>query len=465
MSFNEFKSEFYSRVNDFSIFDCNDINLLKVVLDGLKVDYVKKDLVNTELFKKPLIQFFKQSYRKIKYYKKIKTAKQKIKDKIRPFGYLFIDSGRIVSDYYGVKHSQFFSKIQSQFKSEEYMVVLEDASKNELYHDFTTIDIFYAFGYLPVSPEIKKMKTSLLRTYTQIQRSNIFDDYELLNIQVAFNKFYTEYLIFQRFSEIFNPKKVIFTCHYHREGLIYAFKKRNIECIELQHGLIAEEDIFYVFPKKTKEICQKSLFANKIVVFGEYWKTILLKGSEYNSVSVLIGGYFPFDDYSSFNPLIESLKKQYKDKEVLLVTTQTFMHDDYISYIKDLAKKMEPNQFIIVKPHPAEKKDVYENELKNLINVSVLIFPTEILFKIAKIHLSIYSTTLFDCVKHNIFNYALNIEKYSDYVNAIIKSGVANLINYHENPFRKASKFLEQPQDFFFKRCDLPGILNEIVSL
>ncbi|MFN5183945.1 MAG: hypothetical protein ACK5D5_13065, partial [Bacteroidota bacterium] len=41
-TFTNFKNKFYSRISDFSIFDCEEINLLKVVLDGLKVNYSER---------------------------------------------------------------------------------------------------------------------------------------------------------------------------------------------------------------------------------------------------------------------------------------------------------------------------------------------------------------------------------------------------------------------------------------
>lgn len=40
--FETFKKDFYSRVDDFSVFDFGKYNALKIVLDGLKVNYVER---------------------------------------------------------------------------------------------------------------------------------------------------------------------------------------------------------------------------------------------------------------------------------------------------------------------------------------------------------------------------------------------------------------------------------------
>src|ERR1041385_142656 len=58
-SFSEFKENFYRRVRDFSVFGNEEINLLKVVLDGLKVDYCSRGKIRVFIFRGYfLINFF-----------------------------------------------------------------------------------------------------------------------------------------------------------------------------------------------------------------------------------------------------------------------------------------------------------------------------------------------------------------------------------------------------------------------
>jgi len=59
--------------------------------------------------------------------------------------------------------------------------------------------------------------------------------------------------------------------------------------------------------------------------------------------------------------------------------------------------------------------------------------PLPILFSVANIHISIYSTTLYDALRYNLNNYTYKIKECEDYVNEIIKSRIATeLIDYDE---------------------------------
>ena len=64
-TFSDFKNDFYKRVPDLTLFDCGDINLLKVVLDGLKVNYVKKGKVRSYLFYPTFLYFLYLWFKKM----------------------------------------------------------------------------------------------------------------------------------------------------------------------------------------------------------------------------------------------------------------------------------------------------------------------------------------------------------------------------------------------------------------
>src|SRR5688572_12477580 len=49
-TYTEFKNSFYDRTGDLSILDGGDFNALKIVLDGLKVQYHKRGIKNHYLF-------------------------------------------------------------------------------------------------------------------------------------------------------------------------------------------------------------------------------------------------------------------------------------------------------------------------------------------------------------------------------------------------------------------------------
>jgi hypothetical protein len=92
-TFSQFKTHFYERVTDFSVFDCEDFNLLKVVLDGLKVDYLKKGILNETIFKTSFVDKLKLQARRLKFRKAATTSRLKIQHEMgnldKPF--LFVD--------------------------------------------------------------------------------------------------------------------------------------------------------------------------------------------------------------------------------------------------------------------------------------------------------------------------------------------------------------------------------------
>src|SRR5687768_9428789 len=56
-TFKDFKDQFYSKIGNGSCFNVLDINLLKVVLEGLKIQYSSRGTV-AHYFNKPTIFFY-----------------------------------------------------------------------------------------------------------------------------------------------------------------------------------------------------------------------------------------------------------------------------------------------------------------------------------------------------------------------------------------------------------------------
>jgi hypothetical protein len=92
--------------------------------------------------------------------------------------------------------------------------------------------------------------------------------------------------------------------------------------------------------------------------------------------------------------------------------------------------------------------------------VKVINAPISLLFNLIDIHLSIYSTTLFDALRYNKKNYALYIKQYGDYVDSIVKEEIAEKIDIFTNPFLLDNK-LEKSTDssYFFETFN-----NEILK-
>lgn len=437
-TFSDFKKDFYKRIGDGSLFDCGDINLLKVVLDGLRVKYAEKGSVHTPLFDSLFAhkQFLFFRRLKMQLNGEAATAQQALSAvQSKRYDYLVIDhSGRTGLDADGQQHSLYFDRIVDALDG-QCVVVLESAVKRNFPYDLHFPVVSRWLQLRSMSADDIAFREELRKSFARITEARIFSDAELRNIRAAYQLFFDHYRSWHAVAALLQPKKAILGQHYHREGLLLALKRLGIVSVELQHGLIAEEDVFYVFPAAVRPVIDRALFADTILVYGEFWKQRLLKGCEYPEGRIGIIGYYHFEAQGENLQLRETLE-QFKDEgNLLLVTTQTSLHPYFIAYLDWLAKDIRDKELpwkIVVKPHPAEKKGIYDVLTSN-DNVCIVEGNLEHLFPLCDLHLSIYSTTLFDAIRFGIKSYALYVSAYGDYVNSMIASGVAERVEGHTN--------------------------------
>ena len=437
-TFTNFKDKFYSRFSDPAIFDCAEFNLVKVVLDGLKVDYASKGKIRTFIFFPlpifKLVLFFKRILRHLK----IKKSNQLEINSLANFKnrkYLILELGQFLRDENEKAVSAFFHYIIEIISRKNTTVFLE-AQVNEAYDFDFFVPTFYALlSNTPLSKLDKELRLNLLKSYRSLEKLSIFNQHELENIRISIDKFFITYRVWNQIFKVIEPKIAYLICHYHREGFLLALKRNNITSIELQHGLIAPEDIFYMMNPVLKPIAKRALFPEKIFVFGDFWKQRLLKGSEFSEEQIEVIGYYCYERKKAGWEIKSRLEGIVGDKHIILVTTQTKMHDYFISYInwlKDDIKKRKLNYVILIKPHPAEAKNTYD--IIHSDNCHIVYDNLEILFAYADIHISIYSTTLFDSIRFNVPSFSINFEPFKDYISSMLDAGITKLIQPNQNP-------------------------------
>lgn len=429
-SFTEFKTNFYSRIDDFTLFDCDEVNLLKVVLDGLKVNYSLRGKVRSSVFYPTFIYniflLLKRTFHRTGNQKIIETFISESKGK----EILLHDIGRFTK---GDKpKSVYFNRITNELPEDK---ILEIFDSHYLTEKLLTKKILNHYQNLSLSKEEKQLRQQLINTYKKINKAALFNKQELRNIKFAIHKFFQDYKAWSRLLlEIKSIKQCILICHYHKEGQILALKRNNIKVIELQHGLIAEQDIFYVLPKTAETVINRSLFADEIWIYGEYWKSVLEKGCEYKTPNIKVIGYY---HNLQLNSNLTDLYKLIKDRHPVIVTTQTFLHGQYIEIVNYLLKNSKlfghDDILILLKPHPFEDENIYQEAFAVNKNVQVVTYPIENIFEVCKTHVSIYSTTLFDALRHGVSNYVVEVPECKDYSDAILKIGIADKINMETN--------------------------------
>jgi hypothetical protein len=218
----------------------------------------------------------------------------------------------------------------------------------------------------------------------------------------------------------FRPKCIMITCHYGKEGLIRAAKENGVYVAELQHGIIDENDIFYCYPESVKEINQLALFPDSFFTFGQYWSALLTKFHEQNNV--VTAGDYTFRVPAEFRT----------QKNRVLITTQTSMLNDYMSIIEWVANQvsMHHDWEVVVRHHPLENENnlsAYRELCSRypFVRESVGCSLSED-FQEAMVHVSIYSTTLFDASRWPLKNYSIqNFGTSAAYAASILKTGIA----------------------------------------
>jgi hypothetical protein len=368
--------------------------------------------------------------------------------------YVILDPGRVILGDDQQWHSIYFDRIASLIGSEKVTVISQrEETKNKA--DFTLKDLT---SHLPAldSTELNLLREVNLSLQTAI-RSKQFSTSELSQIRSAMHIFFEEFRGYYHVLKNQPTKKLLFICHYHNEGLIAATKCLGIECIEFQHGLIASNDLYYVYHEQFAPVIGKSFFPEKILVYGPYWKRILENGCEYHSHQIHVAG-----DYLYRLPenTIESIEKE----NLVLVCAQKNMHNDYTSYLRVLMKHVADNTEwkVIVKLHPLEKnKDAYYALADLGVEIRDIETPLDVLLKRCKIHISIYSTTFYDALGYDVCNFSLQqYGSMSDYAADMIAESVALPLFEHENPIAKFLTITEQNIPFT-TRTDVYSSFNE----
>ena len=453
-SFKEFKKSFYSKFNSFSVFDGKEFNYFKLALEGMKVNYIGKGKFASTIFYNNLI------YRILFIYKVIK---QKVNGKLKSFDYHFeiaknfqnsdlmiIDPGRYKEDFDGNLLPIYFQNIYNSLKKDKSIFFVSQRKIN----GYKGFDDEYS-DILLLGNIINHRYSNVLRNELKLVLNNIiaesfFTKSDLNNIKCAFEKFYEQAIFWLKILEIVKPKEIYMVCHYHNEGLIFAAKKLKIKIIEYQHGLIAKSDIFYDFPIKLKKINKDTLFCDIIRVYGEYWKNKLLEGNSYKKNQIEVLGYYQFNRQFPNQKEKEIIENFAGNKKIILVTSQTYLSSFYKKHILNLLDNLPNNYRIILKIHPNEDENIY-NDLLFTNDLLITLISLEVLFKYSSFHLTIYSTTVFDSIRFNVPTFLIYEENFKEYIIEIEKDLGCGVIFNFKNLFNEKKEAVPINKDYFFK--------------
>jgi hypothetical protein len=454
--FKNFKEKFYSKFDDYKIFGGLEFNYFKVALEGVKVNYYQKGKFSKSIFYREIIYrfFFLINWLKKllngnikKFYSHLTIAKKHFKP-----DYLILDPGRFVKNYNGEPVPIYFLNLFNYLKKGNSVFFV---SENQIdgYHDFN--DVYSDLSSLGNSIKhhySQNLRKELKEVFSKIKWNSTFNKSDLENIKCGFQKFYNEAIFWLKILDALQPRQIYMICHYHREGLIYAAKKLNIKIIEFQHGLIAKSDIFYNFPGGVSVIDKDCLFPDEFRVYGNYWIDILKRGNFLNQEKIKLVDYYLYHRTKLNINEANHLHSFVNNKKIILVTTQTFLSRDFIKYIDKLIRVLNEDFCLIIKPHPKENINDY-NKYYNIKNVLVTELSSEVLLSKTDIHITMYSTTAFDALRHGLATYYIYNENQIDYINEIYNIiGGEIIYDYNIKPWLIENKLTVSSDEFFYQK-------------
>ncbi len=462
--FTDKKSKFNNLITHPELFDCGDFNIIKLFQYAI----FREEGFKARLFWK--LPFFLINI--IFFLKRLKIKKKPFIKENKKITIFIGACERYVETLHKEYKSRYFENILNKLNRENVLFFKTNTFSSKVQYDFNLEDFYHYYSLLPLNEDDKILLKNLKSTYLNILKQIKLDQHKIRIFEEVIEIFWREYRTYRELLKHFPNIKIAFVFpHYQNESLIYVLKKRKIKIIELQHGLIAEEDMFYVYDKKILPVRNKSLFADEIWLYGEYWKSVLQKGNEYDEQQMKIFGYYLFYE-KEFSEAFQSFYKQIKAqyKTILFATAQKNLEQhlaEYINYLVNDVHNKQQNCAILIKPHPSATQDISKFISNTYNNVFVVNYSTEWLFQICDAHFSIYSTTLFDALNFNVqYNYALKHSLFSDYVEGIVNKGVAIELQMTENILDKMKKDKLSPQltaDYFFETPNY-SLLGKIVS-
>ena len=113
------------------------------------------------------------------------------------------------------------------------------------------------------------------------------------------------------------------------------------------------------------------------------------------------------------------------DKTVIFISGGGTFQNELCDYVRFLKSCLDSDCWsIVIKPHPMEDRRAYthllESDFVTLSNQSAY----ELLAQ-AAVHISVYSTLLYEAVRYSVANYVLLVDDPPDICYAILDSGVA----------------------------------------
>ena len=191
-----------------------------------------------------------------------------------------------------------------------------------------------------------------------------------------------------------NPQKIIIVNFSNKAALINEAKKRSIEVIEIQHGVMAKEDLIYHYPHTVEESLE--YFPNKFYV----WSCDKLLNSSklpLNEENIIDYGNQFLNHQSLIYKGISKIKNQ------IIIASQGTLTKEILEVIVNNIDELT-NYNILFKPHPNEYSTILDYpeiaKLKSHLNFNILPQDVNLFEALAQssIFIAVYTSMIYEAL-------------------------------------------------------------------
>ncbi len=370
----------------------------------------------------------------------------------------------------------FISKIFSNFKIINYINIdtninIQNIAMDKLFFP----DFSFYFSYFKSKFTAKRKiiyDKKLVTKYLELSESNI----TVAQIEEKLHKFHIYVDLYTKLLKRTKPKVVLMLWHYNfwNFALSYACNGLNIPIIEFQHGIISKHHLAYMY----KTVVERKLFPNYIFTFGEYFtKEIKNNSTIFKSENIISTG-FPFlEEYINKKYLISEKLTNFikKNDKILVIVSQKTIRNELLNFTIKLSEKLPLGYKILYKIHPIEHdyKKYYHKfiKLKNILLLTNNNYNTLDLIKIANIHITVHSTSVFEALALRKITFLLNHEKYNYEFDKFVDENtifrvrnveefLSKIVTLNTNKNQKKINF-----DQYYKKKSINNIKKEILKI
>ena len=293
-----------------------------------------------------------------------------------------------------------------QKMNEEMVVVLNPL--NQKHHEkyyFNAISSHYFSARLSENKNIKNESILLnIENYIGFQ----------INYKLITNRFFSIYKKAKKYFQLNDIKTIYINCYYSifHQAIILAAKENNIKIIEIQHGVISPNQLYYNLTNKT----DKKFLPDYLLAHNTYIKEIVSNHYMHKSNVITFGNYYL--EYMETKKIklknIEDFNQKYQ--KIILISDQKSINSELNDMIKKVSSMYPQYGFIFALRSENERDQIKEN---------ILITSRDIysLLQYANLHISVYSTFILETLFSGIPNILFNARSLSrDYYQKILKS-------------------------------------------